>query len=237
MENTPAAAAPATEATPNINSNITPEVAAAPATEAPVLPTPNIPADQVEAWNKFVGANGGFEKAFSKVKQAISNPQPAPQVVEPQQPTAVSEAAVTSQPFRPAEGYITPNDISALQYSKYLAESFPTIADYVSKGEYLKEATSLGIQVMDQQGNFNDKALRGFLKLKADAVPAPAPSEPITATPTVTYMNVEGELDSREKAQQIMAQGAGHPQYQAAVNFMRQSLYPSKKAPQAPQSK
>lgn len=247
MEDTPAAAAPATEANPNINSN---EAPATPAESTPNVPQAAIPADQIENFNKFINANGGYEKAFDKLKQAVSNPTPAPQsttqpapspTITPTDSVANNGMPSNAQPINPfdtPEGYLNANKIALLNYNEMLQKAYPELdKDYMIKGEFMKEAQSLGMTVMDNQGNINDRVIRKFLDLKKDAVQPAAPSEPVTATPTVTYVNPEGELDSRAKAQQIMAQGEGHPQYQAAVNFMRRSLYPNKKAPQTPQSK
>lgn len=227
MDNTPnAAPAQASEATPNTNSNPAPENTAP---EQPQNPTANIPTEQIEAFNKFVEANGGFDKAFGKMKQTISNPQPQPKEA-PQQPTApqatVSEPApVLTQPVKTEEGFITPTEIAALQYNKMLSEEYPEIAEYVSKGEYIKEATALGVKVVDSQGNMNAKAIRQFLDLKKAAVPPKATSTPITTTPTVEYKTIDGDVGSKEQAQKIMEQGEGHPQYKQAVQFMRESIF------------
>ena len=73
MENTPVAPAapeaPVSEAP--INSNPAPAQAA----PAPAAPTPvaNIPADKIEAFNKFIDANGGYDKAFAKLKSDITS--------------------------------------------------------------------------------------------------------------------------------------------------------------------
>ena len=72
MEESTAPAAPASEATPTTNP------APAEAPQAPAAPTANIPADQIEAFNKFVDSNGGFEKAFAKLRTDVSTPAPAP---------------------------------------------------------------------------------------------------------------------------------------------------------------
>lgn len=240
MEDTPNAAAPqGTEVTPNTNSNDAPAE-----TQAPAAPTANIPAEQIEAFNKFVDANGGFDKAFGKMKQTISNPQPqveqpAPQI-QLQQPQTAQAVQSETQPTtlaKPADGYISPNDIMAIQYNRLLKEAYPELdSAYMDKGEYLKEAAGMGIPVVDAQGNFNDKQIRRFLDLKKDTVPPTPASDPITNIPTVNYINVDGEIDTQEKAVQIMSQGSNHPDYQKAVDFLRNSIYtkntPQKNVPQ-----
>ena len=91
MDNAPEApAAPASEA-PTTNTNPAPAEPAAPA--APAAPTADIPADQIEAFNKFVNANGGFEKAFAKLRNDVSNPAPQ-QPAQPQQPEQPQQPVV-----------------------------------------------------------------------------------------------------------------------------------------------
>lgn len=235
VETNPAPEAPApSEATPNTNSNPAPE---APAPEAPAAPTAEQVAqylgttpENLAAFQKFTGANGNFDKVFEKTKKAISAPQtvqqPSPAPEAPQ--TAPEAPQAPSQPPQPADGYITPTEIANMQYNKMLTEQYPEIAEYVSKGEYIKEASALGIQVVDQNGYMNDKSIRAFLDLKKAAVPAPAPSDPVTTTPLANYNEVEGAIDTREKAMQVMSQGEGHPQYKEAVEMMRKSFYPGK---------
>lgn len=231
MDNTtPAAAAPATDATPNTNSNPT---ADAITSEAPATPQPNIPAEQIEAFNKFVEANGGFDKAFGKMKQTISNPQPkaeasAQSIQQPQAPVEQPHAQVQQPvaPAKPAEGYVSANDIMALQYNRLMKEAYPELdSSYMDKGEYLKEASAMGVPVVDASGNFNDAAIRKFLDLKKAAIPATPTSTPITSTPTVEYKTIEGEISSVDQVRKVMEQGEGHPQYQQAVKFLKESIF------------
>lgn len=238
MENTsPAAPAPASDATPNTNSNPAPAAPAEPPVTAPApasepkSPVANVPAEQIEAFNKFVEANGGFEKAFGKMKQTISNPQPqvpanesTQQPVAPQAPSN-DTAPVLTPPVKPPEGFITPNEYFAQKYNEDLAAKFPEIADYIKKGEYLKEGTAMGMTLVDQNGNMNAKVINDFLELKAKAAaPAPA-STPVTTIPTVEYTNTEGEITSQETADAIMRQGSSHPRYQDAMKYTRERIF------------
>lgn len=232
---TPAAAVPATDATPNTNSNPAPaEPAQSPAEpQSPATPQANVPADQVEAFNKFVEANGGFDKAFGKMKQTISNPQPQQpeQPQAPAQPTQPTDTQLQSQaPLqqqKPADGYLTANDIAKLQYNKMLSEAYSELdtEGYITKGEFVKEATSMGIPVMDQAGNMNDAAIRKFLDLKKATIPPAPASAPITTTPTVTYTTVEGDITTQEQADKIMSEGMNNPQYQDALKFTRERIF------------
>ncbi len=247
MENdTPAAPAPASEApaseAPNTNTNQG-EVngdgnTTNQSNNSQVSPKAEIPSDQIEAWNKFMEANGGFAKAFQKVKDTISNPQPkaeAQGVSVPNEavtPEQTAQPVQAPQPPTKAEGFISPTEIAALQYNRMMAEAYPELdAKYMAEGQYLKEAAAMGIPAVDGQGNFNDKAIRQFLELKKAAIPPKPASAPITTTPTADFTSIEGEMDSREKAMKVMSQGENHPQYKAAVEFMRNSIFPGK--PQA----
>lgn len=229
MDNTPdAAAAPATEATPNTSSNPASE-APAQLSEAPVAPQANIPADQVEAWNKFVEANGGFEKAFGKMKQTISNPPKVEASGEPQAPAQPIEPQIQQQvsqePYKPEKGFITSQEYFSKKYNEDLASEYPEIADYINKGEYLKEATAMGMKMIDQAGNMNDEVIHKFLDMKKAAV-APAPtSTPVTTTPTVDYVHAEGDITTQEMADDIMKQGNSHPRYAEALKFTQERIF------------
>lgn len=230
--NTPAAAAPATDATPNTNSTTPTADAPAPTTE----PTTSAP-KEADEFDNFVTANGGKEKVLSKMKQAIGDPVAYARSVlenlEPKnQPQAQTATTAPVAPTAPApvqetkvpDGYITPNEIVMLQYNKDLASEYPELKDYVANGEYIKEATSMGMNLMDANGNLNDKVIHKWLDIKKATIPpAPTPA-PVTATPTAEYTMVDGNLDSRQKAEQVLRQGAGHPQYHEAVKFMAESV-------------
>lgn len=237
-DTTPAAPAPAPEADASVASTNTNSNTDAPAPQ--VSPKAEIPADQVEAWNRFMENNGGFEKAFQKVKDAIAKPQSAPtdsQVpAQPTQPVGPQPTAdqniVTASPGipqmeKPAEGYLSANDIAKLQYNKMLSEAYSELdtEGYITKGEFVKEATSMGIPVMDQAGNMNDAAIRKFLDLKKATIPPAPTSAPITATPTVTYTTVEGDITTQEQADKIILEGANNPQYQDALKFTRERIF------------
>lgn len=228
MEDAPSAAAPATEATPTTN----PAPAAPPteAPEAPAAPTADIPADQIEAFNKFVNANGGFEKAFAKLKTDVSTPAPAPapEPAKPEQPAQPAQPITSTQQELPV-GYISQEEFAAQQYFSSLASEpdYAPIADQVRSGAVLKEMAKFGIRPM-QNGAINDRQIRDFLNLYTKTVPTPAPSAPVTNTPTVDYVNVGEQITNRDDAMRILEQNrklkpgiAPHPQTDAAKEFLK----------------
>ena len=234
MENTPVAPAapeaPVSEAP--INSNPAPAApAAAPATPTPVA---NIPADKIEAFNKFIDANGGYDKAFAKLKSDVSSPaqqtQPQPQA-QPQRPQQVPQRDVEigNGPFSVPKGYVTPQEVAAEQYFMSLAnkEEYAPIADEIRSGSVLKEMSKFGIRPVEN-GMFNDAKIRNFLSLYAKTKPAVPTTETITTTPTVDYVNVGEQVTSRDDAMKILAQNhslargvAPHPQTEAAKAFLK----------------
>lgn len=234
MEESTAPAAPASEATPTTNPAPAAQPTEAPqAPAAPAAPAADIPADQIEAFNKFVNANGGFEKAFAKLRNDVSTPAPAPaqpaQNQEPaQQPAQPAQPAQPQTPKVPS-GYITPEEFTAQQYFASLASEpdYAPIADQVKSGAVLKEMAKFGIRPM-QDGAINDKQIRDFLDLYAKTVPTQAPSMPVTNTPTVDYVNVGEQITSRDDAMKILEQNrtlkpgiAPHPQTEAAKEFLK----------------
>lgn len=232
MENTPVApaapAAPVSEAP--INSNpvqAAPAAQAAPAVQAPVA---NIPADKIEAFNKFIDANGGYDKAFAKLKSDVSSPAQQ-QTQQVQQPQAIPQRDVEAGNglFNIPRGYVTPQEVAAEQYFMGLAskEEYAPIADEIRSGTVLKEMSKFGIRPVEN-GMFNDAKIRNFLNLYAKTKPAVPTTETITTTPTVDYVNVGEQVTSRDDALKILAQNrtlgggvAPHPQTEAAKEFLK----------------
>lgn len=228
MEESTAPVTAASEATPTTNQ--TPEPAAEQKQEAPATPTANIPADQIEAFNKFVNANGGFEKAFAKLKTDISTKTQAQPV---QQPERQAQTPQSQQPQPQVEqvpaGYITEEEFRAQQYFQSLASEpgYESIADKIRSGAVLSEMAKFGIKPM--QGHMiNDRQVRDFLSLYAKTVPTQAPSSPVTTTPTVDYVNVGDQITSRDDAIAVINQNrtlkdgmAQHPQTEAAKEYLK----------------
>lgn len=224
----PVAAPQGTEAAPNTNP--TPE--AAPAAPAPVpdpAPVADIPADKIAEFNRFIAGNGGFEKAFAKLRSDVSTPAPQPaQQPEPApQPVQQPQAPVT--PDKIPAGYITQEEFAAQQYYESLAREpgYAPIANQIRNGEIFKEMSKFGIKPM-QNGAINDRQVRDFLNLYAKAQPAPVHQAPVTTTPTVEYVNVGDKITSREDALAVLRQNmslgnnAAHPQTAAARDFLKQ---------------
>lgn len=239
MEGNPVAPAPASEAP--INSN--PAPAQAPAPAAPAAPQANIPAEQIEAFNRFVSANGGFETAFGKMKAAISNPrpqqqqprQPAQQQMRQPVPQMDQQYAQRVQPRQMPKGFVTQEELAAKSYFEGISreEAYAPIAEQIRSGEIFKEMGKFGIRPV-VNGMFNDGQVRDFLNLYAKTVPAVQTTETVTSTPTVDFVNVGEQVSSRDDALRILQQNhqlggaASHPQTDAAKAFLKE-YYKNKK--------
>lgn len=228
MEEIPATAAPAVEApavsTENVNTNPASEVVA----QAPSAPTANIPAEQIEEFNRFVSANGGYDKVFNRMKTAVSNPLPQQQV---QQTQPVQQEQPQQAPqYRTPEGYLTQNEIATQRYFYDLAneEQFAPIADKIKNGEVFNEMAKFGIRPMNEYGDINNGQVREFLGLLAKTVPAKATNLEGSNAPTVDYISTEGGITSKDQALNIIAQSqslraqgmANHPAYNDALNYL-----------------
>lgn len=229
MENSPTAPAeapkaPESEATPTTNQDS-------------AQATPNLHGfteAQLAEMEKFYSANGGYEKAFNRVKSAISNPtKPVEKPVENSQPEPQKQEEPTSHtqeqpqaqvaPQTP-KGAITAQEFLAQQYFKALAgeEKYAPIAKGIENGDYLKEMAAFGINALNQDGSINDQKVRMYLDLKAQTVPAkPTESEPnASAAPTVTYTEVGDDITDINQAYQVLME-KGHPASQKAEEFIK----------------
>lgn len=229
MENTPTAAAEAPKA---------PETEAAPQNTNPEpaqVPAPNLHGfteEQLAEMEKFYSANGGYEKAFGKVKSAISNP------VKPAEPAAKPAEAPAQQPqsqpeapaYKAPEGSISPQEFLAHQYFKGLSQDpkYAGISEQIANGDILKEMAAFNIQALNQDGSLNDGMVRKFLDLKAQTVPAkPTAAEPdASAAPTVSYVNVGDKIENIDQAYQVIMQ-PNHPKSKEAEEFIKNHLNPN----------
>lgn len=222
MDNNPetTAAAPATEATtPNIEATSTEQ------TSAPVetTPTANIPTEQIEAFNKFVDANGGFEKAFAKLKSDVSTPQKTEPEIPAPTPKPAEQVATQPQP-QPFTDGISMEEFMTQQYFNNLSnrEEYVPIAEQIRDGSVLKEMDKFGIKLV-RDGRFNDRQINDFLSMYAKTIPPKPTSTPNTTTPTVEYANVGEKITSMADARLVATQ-KGHPLYKDAIEFMRDNI-------------
>lgn len=227
-ETTPTAAAevPATEANqPTTNTQA--EAPAEQPAEAPKAPAYEITDDQ----KKFIDSNGGWEKVFEKAKMAISRPESTPEAPKAEAPvTTAPQESAQPQNTKPAEGFLSPNDIAALQYQNMLASDpkYEKISDYIKSDGWLKEMKAMGMTPVDGQGNLNNKVIRQFLDLKASTVAAQQPAAPVTSTPTVDYVEVGEAITDINKAYAVLQQNiqlaasgrAEHPKTADAKKFI-----------------
>ena len=227
MENTPTAAGEATQA-PQTEANPTPNTNQEPA-QVPNLH--GFTEEQLAEMEKFYSANGGYEKAFGKVKSAISNPvkpvEPAQELAK--EPTSQPQAQPVEAPKTPA-GAITAQEFLAQQYFKALAgeEKYAPISKGIANGDYLKEMAAFGINALNQDGSINDQKVRMYLDLKAQTVPAkPTGTEPdASAAPTVSYVNVGDKIENIDQAYQVIMQ-PNHPATKMAEEFIKNYLNPN----------
>lgn len=227
MEDTPTAAGEAPQA-PQTEANPTPTTNTGP-TQAPAPNLHGFTEDQLAEMEKFYSANGGYEKAFGRVKSAISNPQPVqPQEqYQPQQPVQqYQQPQPQPQPqYTPPDGAITPQEFLAQQYFQGLSRDpkYEAIAPDIASGSVLKEMASFNIQPMNRDGSINDVMVRRYLDLKAQTVPAkPTASEPNAgAAPTVTYTEVGDNITSMDQAYKVLME-PGNPGASKAEAYIKE---------------
>lgn len=229
MENNPVAPDTAAQEVPAATSEASQQ-------NTQAAPRANVPAEQVEAFNKFVEANGGFDKAFGKMKSVISNPQPEPEKVAEPAPVKPEAAPVNTQdnPSTP-EGFITQEEFAVQQYFNALANEpqYAPIADQIRNGDIIDKMTDFDIDVI-RNGNINDSQIRKFASIIAQTVPTT--QTPVTpqasAAPTVDYVEVgpNGTITSMDQAMAVIKQNhelkaagmPGHPYYKQAGEFVGQ---------------
>lgn len=244
MDNTPAAAQP-TEAIPQTTD--TKPVADATSGSTPEM-TNELNSEQVanflgtntetlERFQKFIEANGKFDKAFEKMRSGISNPQQGnPQkTVEPQTAAARTEPEQSQpqpapQPTHPPKGFASLNELNVERYFKDLATDpkYASISEQIANGEVLKEMSAMGMNPIDENYNINVNQLNQFLTLKAASVPTKPTSVEPTNIPTVDYVEVGENITDMNQALTVMQQSmeaqakgaAPHPALAQAKEFL-----------------
>lgn len=231
MEDTPSAPTPA-PAEASVAPEQTPNAEPTKAPEQPAVDL-GLTGDQAQQFKNFIDNNGGFDKAFSKLKADVSTPKSAqaevvqePSTSEPKKEEPTSHTEPTEQ-YTPPRGAITAQEFIAEQYFKSLAkeEKYATIAKGIEDGEYLKEMSAFGIQALNPDGSINDNKVRMYLNLKAQTVPAkPTETEPSASNaPTVQYTEVGDKITSAEQAAKVLTE-PGHPKQALAEEFFKTAL-------------
>lgn len=218
-ENSPA---PAVNTESEAITNPTPAPEAPAETETPAGSTLTLTDEQ----KRFIDSNGGFDKLFGKMKSMISNPP-----VQKVEPAPAPQPQVQPQPQAEArDGYMTPRQIAAIEYRNILASDpkYANIKDHINQGDFIKSMTDMGMTPVDENGNFNDRAIRQYLDLKSASMPAVAPEAPQTPTPTATYTSTQnGEFTSVEEAERIATE-PNNPEHDKAIEYLRKTLFNKK---------
>lgn len=230
MDNAPVEAPSPAPAEPSVETPTNNGSAEAPA--QPQVDMYGFSQDDLAGMRRFIDNNGGWDA----IKQKISAPKNAqPQQTEQNNNIQEQQAQPTSQTnapesmsYRAPKGAITAQEFLAEQYFKSLAgeEKYANIADGVRNGDYLKEMSAFGINVLNQDGSINDNKVRMYLDLKAQTVPAkPTEAEPnASAAPTVTYTEVgEKGIENIDQAYKILME-PGNANRAKAEDFIRKTL-------------
>lgn len=235
-EETPAAPAPTGESVANnptdTNTNETPaEGVSKTETTTPdggQVDLHGFTPEQLGEMKKFFDNNGGFEK----VKAKISNPDPKPAEPEkPQQPAQVP----TNNPQPTADPNLVDARTLALEgYFERLSQTpeYAGFKDDIKNGAILKEMSAMGMTPVTDNG-VNVNQLKLFLDMKAKGMPAPqTSSEPeASPAPTVGYIPVGENIESKDQALQILQQNvqlkamgqAEHPATEKAKKFLQEN--------------
>ena len=228
-ENPTPAAAPAETEAPSINTNQ--PVEQSQPVEAPKAPDLHgFTEEQLADMAKFYAANGGFDA----VKSKISNPQQAQPIQRQEAQIQQQEPQAHQQMSQPPKGYASLQELSVERYFKDLASDpkYENIADQIANGDVLKEMSRMGMSPIDSDYNINVDQLNQFLALKAASVPAKQTSVEPTTTPTVDYIQVEGDniasmnqaIDIARQSSMLRSQGLQpHPAEAKALEYMKKN--------------
>lgn len=209
--------APVAPAEPSTPAAPAPETPAAPASEPQAQAPATAPAEgansyftneQLAEMQSFIHNNGDFEKAWPRMKNAISRPQNVPET--PQAPQTVQQPA--AQPQAPQNGsqqpvagtYSMEELMVASQFEKYAAKpEYAGIADEIKSGEVLKGLKDFNINVVEN-GRFNDVGIRRYLDLYSASKPAkPTSVEPANDMAMADDLSNIKEITSMDEANRI----------------------------------
>lgn len=247
-EEAPATPAPeAAPAEPSTPTTSAPEAAPASAPEQSAQEPATTPAEgantyftneQLAEMQKMFENNGGYEKAWGRMKDAISRPQAVTQPEAPQAPAqaqtaqtpAQSPEAPQSAPEAPRAGTYSMEELAAQTYFERLAndEKYANIADEIRTGKVLEGLKNFNIAPITD-GRVNDADIRKYLDLYSATKPAkPTSSEP-TASPSMAndISNIT-KVTTREEADRIQLEDIrlraagqpGHPLAEEAKKFV-----------------
>lgn len=227
---------------------VEPSTPTAPAPETPVAPasepTAQAPAtapaesannyftnEQLTELQNFVHNNGDWEKAWPRIKNAISRPQqPAQPVAQPEAPQATSAPQMAqtsvqgpeasqngSQSFR--AGSISMEEMAAMQYFDGLAADpkYANIADEIKSGAVLKGLKDFNINPLEN-GRINDADVRKYLDLYSATKPAkPTTVEPANTAAMADDLSNIKEVTTMDEANRIQLdnikrRAAGQPE-------------------------
>lgn len=252
-EETPAVSAP--QAAPAETSTPTtpaPETPAAPASEPTAQTSATAPAESASYFTKeqlaemetMFANNGGFDKAWARMKDAISRPQqPAQPVMQPEAPQQAPQSQVAETPVQAPEapqnapqsvrkGEITADMMQAQIYYEHLASDpkYASIADEIRNGKVMAGLKDFNINPVFQDGKIDDAGIRRYLDLYAASKPAkPTSAVPSEAPAEYVQTATEGKVTSMDEANKIQLQSiqlrnAGqppHPLEEAAKAFVK----------------
>ena len=231
---TPTAPAPETPAAPAsepAQTSMSGQTAQAPATASAESANNYFTNEQLTELQNFVHNNGDWEKAWPRIKNAISRPpQTAQPVTQPEAPQAPSAQQMAQTPVQNPQapqngsqgfrvGSISMEEMAAMQYFDGLAADpkYANIADEIRSGAVLKGLKDFNINPLEN-GRINDGDVRKYLDLYAATKPAkPTSSEPANSMAMADDLSNIKEVTSLDEANRIQLdnirrRAAGQPE-------------------------
>ena len=225
---------------PSTPTTPAPETSVAPVSEQPAQAPATAPAEsannyftneQLTELQNFVHNNGDWEKAWPRIKNAISRPQqPVQPVTQPEAPQAPSAQQMVQQTIQNPQapqnasqdfraGSISMEEMAAMQYFDSLAADpkYANIADEIRSGAVLKGLKDFNINPLEN-GRINDGDVRKYLDLYAATKPAkPTSSEPANSMAMADDLSNIKEVTSLDEANRIQLdnirrRAAGQPE-------------------------
>lgn len=238
---------------PSTPTTPAPETPVAPASE-PAAQTPaTAPAESASYFTKeqlaemetMFANNGGFDKAWARMKDAISRPQqPAQPVTQPEALQAPSVQQMVQQSIQnpeapqnasqsvPMGGISIQEMVIASQFERLANDpAYASISDEIKSGKVLEGLKKFNIDIIRRDnGNFNNDGIRDYLDLYAATKPAkPTSSEPANSMAMADDLSNIKEVTTMDEAnrielENIRRRAAGqpdHPMYAKAREFVK----------------